>query len=292
MNIILKIFFRIILVLLLLAVLAVGFVWGFVYFKCKVNIFSVLSSVGQLNNAVEVSTIAPKQITSSDTELAVEIANSSVVGLFTKDAGDENYHLNDSALPVMLSDIQFSDKQVCAIMNILMNGSDLEINFGDTTINLKEYDFELLQIAFSDLNTDENSVKFNVVASISLTKFTQQMTSFPLSLVKSRVPEKVYLSSTVIVTKNSGAFNYSVESESLVVNTLAKDKVDEIFTLLDAFLKTGTSDQLNKTIGENFVNALIGNSKNTGFAYTLSEIGASDFAFVNVSDEIKFVIQR
>ena len=118
------------------------------------------------------------------------------------------------------------------------------------------------------------------------------MTSFPLSLVKSRVPEKVYLSSTVIVTKNSGAFNYSVESESLVVNTLAKDKVDEIFTLLDAFLKTGTSDQLNKTIGENFVNALIGNSENTGFAYTLSEIGASDFAFVNVSDEIKFVIQR
>ncbi len=292
MNIILKIFFRIILVLLLLAVLAVGFVWGFVYFKCKVNIFSVLSSVGQLNNAVEVSTIAPKQITSADTESAVEIANSSVVGLFTKDAGDENYHLNDSALPVMLSDIQFSDKQVCAIMNILMNGSDLEINFGDTTINLKEYDFELLQIAFSDLNTDENSVKFNVVASISLTKFTQQMTSFPLSLVKSRVPEKVYLSSTVIVTKNSGAFNYSVESESLVVNTLAKDKVDEIFTLLDAFLKTGTSDQLNKTIGENFVNALIGNSENTGFAYTLSEIGASDFAFVNVSDEIKFVIQK
>ena len=292
MNIILKIFFRIILVLLLLAVLAVGFVWGFVYFKCKVNIFSVLSSVGQLNNAVEVSTIAPKQITSADTESAVEIANSSVVGLFTKDAGDENYHLNDSALPVMLSDIQFSDKQVCAIMNILMNGSDLEINFGDTTINLKEYDFELLQIAFSDLNTDENSVKFNVVASISLTKFTQQMTSFTLSPVKSRVPEKVYLSSTVIVTKNSGAFNYSVESESLVVNTLAKDKVDEIFTLLDAFLKTGTSDQLNKTIGENFINALIGNSENTGFAYTLSEIGASDFAFVNVSDEIKFVIQR
>lgn len=292
MNIILKIFFRIILVLLLLAVLAVGFVWGFVYFKCKVNIFSVLSSVGQLNSAVEVSTIAPKQITSADTESAVEIANSSVVGLFTKDAGNENYHLNDSALPVMLSDMQFSDKQVCAIMNILMNGSDLEINFGGTTINLKEYGFELLQIAFSDLNTDENSVKFNVVASISLTKFTQQMTSFPLSLVKSRVPEKVYLSSTVIVTKNSGAFNYSVESESLVVNTLAKDKVDEIFTLLDAFLKTGTSDQLNKTIGENFVNALIGNSENTGFAYTLSEIGASDFAFVNVSDEIKFVIQK
>lgn len=292
MNIILKIFFRIILVLLLLVVLAVGFVWGFVYFKCKVNIFSVLSSVGQLNNAVEVSTIAPKQITSADTESAVEIANSSVVGLFTKDAGDENYHLNDSALPVMLSDMQFGDKQVCAIMNILMNGSDLEINFGGTTINLKEYDFELLQIAFSDLNTDENSVKFNVVASISLTKFTQQMTSFPLSLFKSRVPEKVYLSSTVIVTKNSGAFNYSVESESLVVNTLAKDKVDEIFTLLDAFLKTGTSDQLNKIIGENFVNALIGNSENTGFAYTLSEIGANDFAFVNVSDEIKFVIQR
>lgn len=292
MNIILKIFFRIILVLLLLVVLVVGFVWGFVYFKCKVNIFSVLSSVGQLNNAVEVSTIAPKQITSADTESAVEIANSSVVGLFTKDAGDENYHLNDSALPVMLSDMQFGDKQVCAIMNILMNGSDLEINFGGTTINLKEYDFELLQIAFSDLNTDENSVKFNVVASISLTKFTQQMTSFPLSLFKSRVPEKVYLSSTVIVTKNSGAFNYSVESESLVVNTLAKDKVDEIFTLLDAFLKTGTSDQLNKIIGENFVNALIGNSENTGFAYTLSEIGANDFAFVNVSDEIKFVIQR
>ena len=96
----------------------------------------------------------------------------------------------------------------------------------------------------------------------------------------------------MIVTKNSGAFNYSVESESLVVNTLAKDKVDEIFTLLDAFLKTGTSDQLNKTIGENFVNALVGNSENTGFAYTLSEIGANDFAFVNVSDEIKFVIQR
>ena len=177
-------------------------------------------------------------------------------------------------------------------MNIFLRDNDLSITLGSETISLKDYDFELLQVAFSDLDTTANTVKFNIVASLSLEQLTTKMNSFPLSMLKSRMPEKIYISSTVIVTKNSSAFSYTVASSSLILNTLEQNKVDEIFTLLNALLNTGTSNDVNKIIGENFVNGLIGNEQNKGFAYTLKDIGASDFEFVNKDDEIKFVIKN
>ena len=287
----LKIILKILLILVLIFALLIGAAWGFVYFKYKVNMFSVIGTVNTLNENVNVSTLAPKQIGEEDFESLQHTANLSFVGLIEKDS-DGVYKVNHkTTIPVKLQDLKLTDKQVCALTKILLDSNDVSLNIGGSSTNLKDYDFELLQIAFSDLDAEAKTMKFNVVCSVSLEKLKNQLTSFPLSILKSKIPQKLYISSTVVVSKNSGNFVYNVENSSLTLNNAKEEKVEELCTLANNFINIGTASELNKTIGENFVNAIIGNETNQGFAYILaSKTTAVDFD-LEKDGEIKLVIK-
>lgn len=293
MSIILKVLLRIILVVVIIAALAVGAVWGFCYLKFKVNVFSVIGSINDLNKPVEIQTIAPKAIKDSDMEDAMTAANASIPNLITKDS-EGNYTINDHALPLMISNMVLTDKEVCSIINTLMknDSNNISFNTGGSNINLKDYNFKLIQFDFSSLDTENKTVKFNTVASISLDKIKEKMSSFPLSIFKSRVPQTLYISNTVTIKKLDEAFTYEVTSESLTANNLPQNKIDEMFTLLNAFVNIGTPQELGKTVGENLVNAFIGNSSNEGFAYKLRDAGATDFNFVKDGENVNYVINK
>ncbi len=293
MSIVLKILLRIILIVIVIAALAVGAVWGGCYLKFKVNVFSVVGSLNDLNKTVEVADIAPKAIQNSDMEDAMNAANASIPNLITKDA-EGNYTINDHALPLMVNNMVLTDKEVCAIINTLINNgsNSISINAGGSNINLQDYQFKLVQFDFNSLDTENNTVKFNAVASINLDKIKEKMNSFPLSILKSRVPQTLYISNTVTIKKLDGTFNYEVEADSITANNLPQNKVEEIFTLLNAFVNIGTTQELDKTIGEKLTNAFIGNSANEGFAYKLKDAGATDFTFEKDGDNINFVIKN
>ena len=292
MSIVLKVLLRIILVVIVIAALAVGAVWGFCYFKFKVNVFSVVGSLNQLNKNVEIADVAPKAVKDSDMEDAMNAANASIPNLITKDA-EGNYTINDHALPLMVNNMVLTDKEVCSIINTLIkNGTALNINVSGSNIDLKEYKFTLIQFDFNSLDTENNTVKFNAVASINLDKIKEKMSSFPLSIFKSRVPQTLYISNTVTIKKLDGTFTYEVEADSITVNNLPQNKVEEIFTLINGFTKIGTASEFSKIIGQNLANAFIGNSSNEGFAYKLKDAGATDFNFEKDGDNINFVIKK
>lgn len=292
MSIVLKVLLRIILVVIVIAALAVGAVWGFCYFKFKVNVFSVVGSLNQLNKNVEIADVAPKAVKDSDMEDAMNAANASIPNLITKDA-EGNYTINDHALPLMVNNMVLTDKEVCSIINTLIkNGTALNINVSGSNIDLKEYKFTLIQFDFNSLDTENNTVKFNAVASINLDKIKEKMSSFPLSIFKSRVPQTLYISNTVTIKKLDEAFTYEVEADSITANNLPQNKVEEIFTLINGFTKIGTASEFSKIIGQNLANAFIGNSSNEGFAYKLKDAGATDFNFEKDGNNINFVIKN
>ncbi|MBQ7602809.1 MAG: hypothetical protein IJU58_01505 [Clostridia bacterium] len=289
----LKIILRILLIVVIVLALIIGAIWGFVYVKFKVNAFSVLGSINELGKPVDTSVVAPNAMDyATDMASAQIAANASIHDLITKDS-DDNYSINDEALPIMLADMTLSDKEMCAILTtLMMTRADKSIKIGD--IDLKDYDLRLVQLSFSDLNTTNKTTKFNAVISLNLTSLKDHMTAFPLSMLKGRVPEKIYISSTVVVTKGTNAWEYSVASESLTINNLAQNKIEELLTLANNFVDLGTLDELNQTIGSTLVNAVIGNASNTGFAYTLHTppASATDFNFVQDGDNVKLTIKK
>lgn len=291
MSLILKLIFRILIVVVVVVALVIGALWGFVYIKFKVNAFSVLGSINDLNKPVATETIAPKAINyETDMAAAQASANASIPNIITKDS-EGNYTVNDTALPLMLNDMVLSDKETCAIITTILKNSDkIDLKFGD--YNLKDFDLKLVQFSFSDLNTETKTAKFNAVLSLSLTKLKDKMTSFPLSLFKGRVPDTIYLSNTVNITKGTSAWQYSIASDTLTINNLPQNKITELLTLANNFVNLGTIEELNEKIGTVLANGVIGNSENYGFAYALHDAGAQDYNFVSSGEEIKLVVKK
>ena len=272
----------------------VGFVVGIVFFlalvlgvfvlvvnaKYKINLFEVVGSLKKLNGDVDAAVIAPKAPTDADYASAMQSANKAVANIVVYDDINKKYSLNDTAKTGMVADLKLTDVETCVLANLMIDNGDagVKINAGDSEINLKDYDFKLVQIAL--LNVAEGSADVNVVISVDLTKLKNDMTKFPLSLIKNKVPQKLYVSSTITVTKGTAPFEYTVKSKGLALNNMSGKEVSQLFDVVNLVVKIGSADKFNEELGKSFIDALIGNENNpNGFAYSLKAIGASDFDF-------------
>jgi hypothetical protein len=65
-----------------------------------------------------------------------------------------------------------------------------------------------------------------------------------------------------------------------------------LFRTLDIVLSVGTADSWNLQIGTAIANALIGNDVDNGIAYSLKEIGATDYEFSNDTENAYFSVLR
>lgn len=248
--------------------------------KYKINLFEVVGSLKKLSTDVDVAVIAPKAPTNSDYKSAMQSANKAVADIIVYDDVNDKYSLNDTAKTGMVADLKLTDVETCVLVNLMMDNGDagVKINAGDSEVNLKDYDFKLVQIALS--NVVEGSADVNVVVSVDLTKLKNDMTKFPLSLIKNKVPQKLYVSSTITVTKGTAPFEYTVTSKGLALNNMSGKEVSQLFDAVNLVAKIGSADKFNEALGKSFIDALIGNENNpNGFAYSLKAIGASDFDF-------------
>ena len=80
-------------------------------------------------------------------------------------------------------------------------------------------------------------------------------------------------------------------SKDIEINNLNSENTKSFLNTLNLVFKFGTSDDFNLMIAKPFANALIGNSENNGFAYSLRDLGVKDYDFATV-DEINYYVLK
>lgn len=284
MKAIKKLLVTIIVIVLILAIVVFG---GYFFIRSTYGI-DLMNTIGQLNalsEEVDESALCPNAFSDKDMVDVQTEVNNSVEDLITY-TEEHGYSINFGNLPdEMKYIIKLTDKQVGALAQTVveqeMQGK-IEVGGNRLGITLK-------QVEFSQISN--GSALFNAVVKVDLTSIKSGMTEFPMNLLTSFVPDSFYVSSTVWVQKGSQAFTYTVEHRSLTVNSLSAADTEDLFHTLDTVLQIGSAESLNKQIGETFLASLVGSESQTGLAYSLKNIGASDYSFVMEGNEGYFVVE-
>ncbi|MGN0787620.1 MAG: hypothetical protein ACI4L6_00930 [Candidatus Onthoplasma sp.] len=272
-------------------VVLLGVGCGFLYIRYQINVFEVINQINILNEKVDLNKLALNAFSDSDMASAKVVTDANLGGLITYTEQDGYKITPEEVSTAMSGELRFTDKQIGAIIdNIIESQEEINIQLG-MTINLKDYGFKVVQVAFS--NITETTTDFNVVIKIDLAKIKEEkMNKFPLNWIRKGVPESLYFSSTTTILKGANPFEYTTEGKSLIINNLSGEKTDSIFTTINTFLKLGNSKEFSKVIGDTFINILIGNSSNSGLAYSLKDAGATDFSFETDATNNYFVIEK
>lgn len=270
-------------IIIFVALVLVG-IWAFFKIKYDVNLISTISQVKTLNSEVNESEKFPNAFNISDMESAKLTINAKSADLVTGNATDGYTIRTGSGLNALTGEIKLTDKQIAAIIDNLMHedGNSATVQIGDKSLQIK-----LVQVNF--VNIEEKSADVNIVIKLNTKEIKDSMSSFPLSMVSKYVPDVLYFSSTVTVTKLEGQFNYKIESKELAINNLTAEETQEFVKVLNMALHCGTADELCLSLGSPFINALIGNEENNGFAYSLKGLGATDYDFV-IEGETKYYV--
>lgn len=284
----LKLLISLISSILVFALLIVG---ACVFAKVKYNI-SVIDTISQIKILNENVNESEKFLFVFNEENKTSTKNSindcfTPANLITY-SETEGYGVNDTTPTVMTSNLSLTEVQCGALMSILLQSSNT------TTFNISDQNipFQLLQLSFE--NITETTVDFNVVIKLDITSLKDSMKNFPLSLIAGKIPNNLYISSFVTITKGETAFSYTTSSKSISINNLDATQTASLLKTINTFIKFGDVQELNKSIGGSFANALIGNDESTGFAYSLSKLPilASGFAFETVDGVDYFVINK
>lgn len=278
--------FKAVISLALLLVMLTAGVYIFVRAKYGIDLWNTVGQLKTISKSVDESEVCPDAFVAGDYTSMQTVVNASVDGLV---GGDEEagFTISFDTLPSeMTSIISLTDKQVGALADVVIKkyvNSKITIAGKDIAIVLKQIKFD----------TDENGVTaFNTVVRLDMTPFKKEMNKFPLKYLKKYVPQYMYVSSTVNVTKGTTAFSYHIEHNALAINKLSADKTEDLFKTLDKVLKIGDAETLNNKIGNIVIGSLVGSESQTGLAYSLKPIGATDYAFTKVGGVNNFVINK
>ena len=255
--------------------------------KYGVDVFSTISQIKTLNQKVDESKYDSK-FSDNDMKDAQIAVNAKMEGLisYTEENG---YKINEEGIGVesqISADLLLSDKQLGAIINNLINENAEGLTL-DVSGNKLKIDF--IQLKFVEVR--ENETDINIVVKVDVRELKQKMNSFPTNIVAKRIPDYLYISSTSTIKKGENAFEYEVLSKDIEINNLNSQDTKSFLNTLNLVFKFGTSDDFNLMIAKPFVNALIRNSENNGFAYSLKGLGVKDYDFVVVDDINYYVLK-
>lgn len=273
----------IITLVVIVALVGVTIIGGYIYVRSTygIDLFRTAGQLKTLSQTPDEKTLCPNAFSANDMADVKTAMDKNLNGLISYNEGEgyEGYKVDFSAItsPMPFADeIVFSSKQAGALAQTIFFGQ----TGGVVKIGEKELSVRLVQMNFANVS-ENGSVDFNVVAKVNLKPFKDEMNDFPFSLFKKYVPDELYVSSTVRVEKTDDKMGYSVAHKELKLNNLSADDTDDLFHTLDAVLKIGSAENMNLQIGTTAVNALIGNSDNAGFAYSLQALGKTTFKFTS-----------
>lgn len=273
----------IITLIVIVALAGVTVIGGYIYVRSTygIDLFRTAGQLKTLSQTPDEKTLCPNAFSANDMADVKAAMDKNLNGLISYNEGEgyEGYKVDFSAItsPMPFADeIVFSSKQAGALAQTIFFGQ----TGGVVKIGEKELSVRLVQMDFANVS-ENGSVDFNVVAKVNLKPFKDEMNDFPFSLFKKYVPDELYVSSTVRVEKTDDKMGYSVAHKELKLNNLSAYDTDDLFHTLDAVLKIGSAENMNLQIGTTAVNALIGNSDNAGFAYSLQALGKTTFKFTS-----------
>lgn len=273
----------IITLVVIVALVGVTIIGGYIYVRSTygIDLFRTAGQLKTLSQTPDEKTLCPNAFSANDMADVKTAMDKNLNGLISYNEGEgyEGYKVDFSAItsPMPFADeIVFSSKQAGALAQTIFFGQ----TGGVVKIGEKGLSVRLVQMNFANVS-ENGSVDFNVVAKVNLKPFKDEMNDFPFSLFKKYVPDELYVSSTVRVEKTDDKMGYSVAHKELKLNNLSADDTDDLFHTLDAVLKIGSAENMNLQIGTTAVNALIGNSDNAGFAYSLQALGKTTFKFTS-----------
>lgn len=255
--------------------------------KYGVDVFSTISQIKTLNQKVDESKYDSK-FSDNDMKDAQIAVNAKMKGLISY-TEEDGYKINEEGIGVesqISADLLLSDKQLGAIINNLINENAEGVTL-DVSGNKLKIDF--IQLKFVEIREKEADI--NIVVKVDVRELKQKMNSFPTNIIAKKIPDYLYISSTSTIKKGDNAFEYEVLSKDIEINNLNSQDTKSFLNTLNLVFKFGTSDDFNLMIAKPFVNALIGNSENNGFAYSLRGLGVKDYDFV-VVDNINYYVLK
>lgn len=276
----------------IVAIVGVTVIGGYVYVRTThgIDLFRTAEQLKTLSKDVDESALCPNAYGEQDFAEMKSAVNDKIDGfiVYEKGKGYNGYSVNFASLAgkSMTDSIFLLEKHVGAIaQTVFYEQTGGKIKLGD-----KEVSVTVMQVDFSEIAAN-GSADFGVVAKLDLTPFKADMDGFPYKLLKKHIPDSLYVSSTVRVDKTEeDGFAYTVTHKSLTLNNLSADDTADLFDTLNAVLKIGTAENLNKQVGSMAVNALIGTKDAIGFAYSMKAIGAKSFGFCTISDIDLFIV--
>lgn len=264
--------------------------------KYGVDVFSTISQIKTLNQKVDESKYDSK-FSDNDMKDAQIAVNAKMKGLISY-TEEDGYKINKEGIGVesqISADLLLSDKQLGAIINNLINENAEGLTL-DVSGNKLKIDF--IQLKFVEIREKEADI--NIVVKVDVRELKQKMNSFPTNIIAKKIPDYLYISSTSTIKKGGNAFEYEVLSKDIEINNLNSQDTKSFLNTLNLVFKFGTSDDFNLMIAKPFVNeliknsdvnALVENSKNDGFAYSLRELGVKDYDFATV-DNINYYVLK
>ncbi len=279
-----KLLFKVLfLPVIIIVLLLVG---GYFYIRSAygIDIMKTVKQLKTLNEEVDETALCPNAFTDEDMATVQAEVNKSVENFVTY-SEENGYEIHFDNLPTeMKYVIQLTDTQMGSLADTLLQ----QETGGQIEVGGKHIDMELLQVDFSEVA--DGGAAFNSVVKLDISSFKENMSGFPLSFLKKYVPDSLYISSTVKVTKGE-PFAYTVEHQSLTVNNLSAKETESLFKTLDKVLKIGEAKELNERVGNLLVGVLIGSETQQGLAYSLKDYGATDYAFLSEGGKEYFSVE-
>lgn len=279
----------------IIAFLGIAIIGGYIFVRSKygIDLFRTAGQLKVLSEKVDESVLCPSAFGSEDFVGLKNSLNSDLVDGFitySEGSGYQGYGIDYSAIGSITDisgfmSIKISEKQTGALGQLIF----YEQTNGKISVSGKDLPTTIKQIDFS--NIENGNANLNIVVQIDLTPFTSEISGFPYSLFKKYIPDSLYVSSTVLIEKTDSAMGYKVAHKELKINNLTGDETADLFHTLDTVLKIGSAENLNLTIGNMVAQVLIGNSENSGFAYSLRAI-FNTYNFKTIEGIDYFVIEK
>lgn len=282
-----KILIKLIAVVLVLAIIAaIGFaiVTSTVKNELGIDLFKTIRELKKLGEEVDVKALAPNAFSDEDMVDVMALVNASVEDMISY-SETEGYSINlDKLSGEMKGYVRLNDRQLGAIANEMVKQElDGKIALGQNNVGVS-----VVQL---DIDNTSECTKLNVVVAFDISELKNSLSDgIGVSRIKAKIPEVLYVSSTVSVEKGSEPFKYTVADEGISVNNLTAEETADLLHILDVLFAIGGAEKINTTVGETIMRVLVGDAENEGIAYSMRDVGATDFSFTTEGENDYFTI--
>ena len=282
-----KIFIKLIAVVLVLAIIAaigLAIVTSTVKNELGIDLFKTIRELKKLGEEVDVKALAPNAFSDEDMVDVMALVNASVEDMISYSETD-GYSINlDKLSGEMKGYVRLNDRQLGAIANEMVKQElDGKIALGQNNVGVS-----VVQL---DIDNTSECTKLNVVVAFDISELKNSLSDgIGVSRIKAKIPEVLYVSSTVSVEKGSEPFKYTVADEGISVNNLTAEETADLLHILDVLFAIGGAEKINTTVGETIMRVLVGDAENEGIAYSMRDVGATDFSFTTEGENDYFTI--